>query len=164
MPVFWLTSLALLLTAFMAYAPCMCWCSASCRRLRTATALADRFRTQPELEVNWPHKGQDEMSTARWASRSMSWWLRSGQQSRYAAMHDLLTGLFNRRGLMVLLDEALRARPAAASAADAQTDGESATPLLCLLLLDLDGFKSTTNYVALGTTWAMLCCAMWPGN
>lgn len=158
MPVFWLTSLALLLTAFMAVCALYVLVQRKVvRRLRTAAMLADRFRTQPELEVVWPHNGQDEIDRLGQSLNELVAQVR--QQSRYAAMHDPLTGLLNRRGLMVLLDETLRTRTVAAGVADtdADCDSESATPLLCLVLLDLDGFKSINDGFGHDVGDALLC-------
>lgn len=156
MPVFWLTSLSLFLAALMAVCALYVLVQRKVvRRLRTAAMLADRFRTQPELDVNWPHKGQDEIDRLGQSLNELVAQVR--QQSRYAAMHDPLTGLLNRRGLMAFLDETLRARTAEAGVADADCDGESATPLLCLVLLDLDGFKSINDGFGHDVGDALLC-------
>ena len=160
MPIFWLTSLALLLAALMAVCALYVLVQRKVvRRLRTAAMLADRFRTQPDLEVDWPHKGQDEIDRLGQSLNELVTQVR--QQSKYASLHDPLTGLFNRRGLMVLLDETLRARTAAAAKADADadtdTDGASAPPLLCLVLLDLDGFKSINDGFGHDVGDALLC-------
>lgn len=95
MPVFWLTSLSLFLAALMAVCALYVLVQRKVvRRLRTAAMLADRFRTQPELDVNWPHKGQDEIDRLGQSLNELVAQVR--QQSRYAAMHDPLTGLLNR--------------------------------------------------------------------
>jgi diguanylate cyclase (GGDEF)-like protein len=156
MPIFWLTSLALLLATFMAVGALYVLVQRKVvRRLRTAALLADRFRTQPDLAVDWPHTGQDEIDRLGQSLNELVAQVR--QQAQYASLHDPLTGLFNRRGLMALLDETLRARTAAASDSDTDTDGESAPPLLCLVLLDLDGFKSINDGFGHDVGDALLC-------
>jgi diguanylate cyclase (GGDEF)-like protein len=156
MPIFWFTSLALLLATLMAVGALYVLVQRKVvRRLRTAALLADRFRTQPDLAVDWPHKGQDEIDRLGQSLNELVAQVR--QQAQYASLHDPLTGLFNRRGLMALLDEALHARTAAATDADTDTDGASAPPLLCLVLLDLDGFKSINDGFGHDVGDALLC-------
>lgn len=156
MPIFWLTSLALLLAALMALGALYVLVQRKVvQRLWTAALLADRFRTQPDLDVSWPHKGQDEIDRLGQSLNELVAQVR--QQAQYAALHDPLTGLFNRRGLMVLLDETMSARAAAPADDAATTDGASAPAPHCLLLLDLDGFKSINDGFGHDVGDALLC-------
>lgn len=97
------------------------------RRLRHAANLANDYRHSPDADVVWPNLERDEIDNLGLSLNELVAQVKVHQQ--YAATHDVLTGLNNRRGLEAVLATV----PFQANDLRSQ--------MVCLVLLDLDNFK-----------------------
>jgi diguanylate cyclase (GGDEF)-like protein len=101
------------------------------RRLRHAAQLADRYSVQLDTTVTWPNRGRDEIDRLGQSLNELVAQVQSYVQ--HSAAHDELTGLLNRHGLedrLTLLSF---------------HENEQRTLVACLIMLDLDNFKSIND-------------------
>jgi diguanylate cyclase (GGDEF)-like protein len=101
------------------------------RRLRHAAQLADRYSVQLDTTVTWPNRGRDEIDRLGQSLNELVAQVQSYVQ--HSASHDELTGLLNRHGLedrLTLLSF---------------HENEQRTLVACLIMLDLDNFKSIND-------------------